>query len=80
MFEEVVEQIDIGGLIMVRAVVKNFALVAVVVDPSDYGQVIAQLEERGEVSSSLRADLALEAFLHTASYDVVIVDYLRGRQ
>ena len=78
--EEAVEQIDIGGPTMVRPAAKNFASVAVVVDPSDYGQVIAQLEERGEVSSSLRADLALEAFSHTASYDAAIVDYLRGRQ
>ncbi|MEC9399584.1 MAG: bifunctional phosphoribosylaminoimidazolecarboxamide formyltransferase/IMP cyclohydrolase [Myxococcota bacterium] len=78
--EDAVEQIDIGGPTMVRASAKNFASVAVVVDPGDYDQVIAQLDADGEVSSNLRADLAFKAFSHTASYDAAIVDYLRARQ
>lgn len=75
--EEAVEQIDIGGPTMVRASAKNFASVAVVVDPSRYPDVMKELDAFGAVSERTRASLALAAFEHTARYDAAIVDYLR---
>ena len=76
---EAVEQIDIGGPTMVRASAKNFASVAVVVDPEDYDSVARELADLGEVSASRRAELALKAFAHTAKYDAAIVEYLTSR-
>ena len=76
-FEEIVEQIDIGGPSMVRAAAKNFAHVAVVVDPSDYDQVMAEMRRKnGEISEETRFALARKAFRHTARYDGAISNYL----
>ena len=71
-----VEMIDIGGPSMVRAAAKNFANVAVVVDPSDYPVVLAALESEGGLSEEVRRGLALKAFRHTRSYDAAIADWL----
>lgn len=71
-----VEMIDIGGPSMVRAAAKNFANVAVVVDPSDYPVVLAALESEGGLSEDVRRGLALKAFRHTRSYDAAIADWL----
>lgn len=76
---EAVEQIDIGGPAMIRAAAKNFASVAVVVDPSAYDAVTDELARYGEVRATRRAELALEAFAHTASYDAAIVEYLAAQ-
>ncbi len=70
-----VEMIDIGGPSMVRAAAKNFANVAVVVDPSDYPVVLAALENGG-LSEEVRRGLALKAFRHTRSYDAAITEWL----
>ena len=70
-----VEMIDIGGPSMVRAAAKNFANVAVVVDPSDYPVVLAALENGG-LSEEVRRGLALKAFRHTRSYDAAIAEWL----
>ncbi len=78
-FDELVEEIDIGGPSMVRAAAKNHANVAIVTDPSRYGAVLAALREEGDVPPSLRATLALEAFRHTAAYDAHIASVLPGR-
>lgn len=75
---EAVEQIDIGGPTMVRAAAKNFARVAVVVNPQRYPEIIKELEERGEISPATRLDLAREAFWHTAVYDAAVANYLYG--
>ena len=75
-FAEIVEQIDIGGPTMVRAAAKNYAHVAVVVDPADYGPVLAELRAKGEVSEGTRFALACKAFRHTAHYDGAISNYL----
>jgi phosphoribosylaminoimidazolecarboxamide formyltransferase / IMP cyclohydrolase len=77
-FEEIIENIDIGGPAMIRSAAKNHERVAVVVDPADYGRVLAELSA-GEVSSALRFELARKAFAHTAAYDGAIATYL-GRQ
>jgi phosphoribosylaminoimidazolecarboxamide formyltransferase/IMP cyclohydrolase len=78
-FEEVIENIDIGGPAMIRSASKNHERVAVVVDPADYERVIAELTSAGEVSAALRFELARKAFAHTAAYDGAIASYL-GRQ
>ena len=74
-FEDVVEQIDIGGPAMVRAAAKNHLGVVVVVRPERYGQVLDALRD-GEVSVELRRRLAAEAFAHTAAYDAAISGWL----
>ncbi len=76
---EAVENIDIGGPAMIRAAAKNFAHVAVVVNPARYGQVIAELSEKGAISEEMRFRLAAEAFTHTAHYDALIAGYLSAR-
>ena len=50
-FDEVIENIDIGGPAMIRSAAKNHARVAVVVDPADYARVLAELDDAGEVSA-----------------------------
>ncbi|MFD0685481.1 bifunctional phosphoribosylaminoimidazolecarboxamide formyltransferase/IMP cyclohydrolase [Actinomadura fibrosa] len=72
--DECVEQIDIGGPTMVRAAAKNHASVAVVVDPSAYGAVLAAVEAGGFTLEERRR-LAAAAFAHTASYDVAVASW-----
>src|ERR671933_263363 len=69
--EEVIENIDIGGPSMLRSASKNFHSVYVVVDPADYGRVLAALRA-GDDDLDLRRLLAGKAFAHTASYDAAI--------
>ena len=78
-FDELVEEIDIGGPSMVRAAAKNHANVAIITDPDRYGDVLAALEETGEVPLALRSVLAVEAFRHTAAYDARISSELPPR-
>jgi phosphoribosylaminoimidazolecarboxamide formyltransferase / IMP cyclohydrolase len=75
-FEEVIENIDIGGPAMVRSAAKNHERVAVVVDPADYPRVLAELESKGEISQVLRFELCRKAFAHTAAYDGAIAGHL----
>jgi phosphoribosylaminoimidazolecarboxamide formyltransferase / IMP cyclohydrolase len=79
-FADTVEMIDVGGPTMVRAAAKNFGGVAVVVDPADYSDVLAALEEgEGIVPEPLRRRLALKAFQHTARYDAAIAEWLAAQ-
>ena len=72
-FEEVIEQIDIGGPSMVRSAAKNHRFVAIVTDPKQYGEVLAQLEEHdGALGGDLRRTLAQAAYARTAAYDAAI--------
>ena len=73
---EAIENIDIGGPAMVRSSAKNHAFVTVVVDPGDYGLIIAEIEKRGAVSPEIRKRLAVKAYRHTADYDSAIDTYL----
>jgi phosphoribosylaminoimidazolecarboxamide formyltransferase/IMP cyclohydrolase len=73
--DECVEQIDIGGPAMVRAAAKNHAGVAVVVDPSRYEWVAEQVRAGGFTLADRRA-LAVEAYRHTASYDVAVASWM----
>ncbi|KAM9454378.1 bifunctional purine biosynthesis protein ATIC [Clarias gariepinus] len=76
---EAVEQIDIGGVTLLRAAAKNHARVTVVCDPADYEQVAKEMEASSEKDTSvqMRQTLALKAFTHTAQYDDAIADYFR---
>jgi phosphoribosylaminoimidazolecarboxamide formyltransferase/IMP cyclohydrolase len=76
-FEEAIENIDIGGPAMVRASAKNHDRVTIVVDPLDYGTVLAEIDrEGGGVSAETRLRLATKAFAHTAQYDAAVAGYL----
>ena len=78
-FDELIEEIDIGGPSMVRAAAKNHANVAIVTSPVRYDAVLTAIEEEGSVGGGLRAALAIEAFRHTAAYDARIAEVLPGR-
>lgn len=73
--EDAIENIDIGGPAMIRAASKNHNSVTVVVDPADYEQVLAKLQE-GDLTVKDRRRLAAKAYAHTASYDTAITNYL----
>jgi phosphoribosylaminoimidazolecarboxamide formyltransferase / IMP cyclohydrolase len=74
---EAIEQIDVGGPTMIRAAAKNHDAVAVVTDPSQYAEVLAELESTGGVlSRETCARLAAEAFQRTSRYDAAIARYL----
>ena len=74
---EVIEKIDIGGPTMVRAAAKNHASVGVVVDPSDYDAVLADLDEHEGLTDVLRRRLASRAFQHTAAYDAAVAGWFQ---
>ena len=79
-YEEAIENIDIGGPAMLRAAAKNHAAVLVVVDPADYGALLAELDAHGGGSEfATRARLAAKAFAHTAAYDTMVAAYLTAR-
>jgi phosphoribosylaminoimidazolecarboxamide formyltransferase/IMP cyclohydrolase len=73
-----IEQIDIGGVALLRAAAKNNESVTVVCDPSDYDAVADAFAGAGP-SATMRKQLALKAFRHTADYDVAIAAYLAGQ-
>ena len=76
---QAVEQIDIGGVTLLRAAAKNFVRVTVICDPTDYAAVAEELHQNGFVSTTRRAELARKAFAHTARYDTAITNYLSGQ-
>jgi len=78
--EEAIENIDIGGPAMVRSAAKNHSRVTVVVNPANYQEILANLQEYGSVPPALRRRLAAEAFAHTAEYDRLIAGYLEKQQ
>ena len=71
-FDELIEQIDIGGPSMVRAAAKNYTDVLIVVDPADYPAVLRSLDHPGGPAVDRRFALARKAFGHTAGYDATI--------
>lgn len=74
-FLEAVENIDIGGPTMIRAAAKNFASVAVVVDPADYQLLLDHLDRQGGTDAATRLYFAQKAFRHTARYEAAIAAY-----
>lgn len=73
--EEAIEQIDIGGVALIRAAAKNHARVTLVSDPRDYASVLEELRA-GSVSPERRRALAVQGFRQTARYDRAISRYL----
>lgn len=77
-FDEIIENIDIGGPAMVRSAAKNFADVLIVTDPADYTPVLEAL--RGSLDdTAFRRNLMVKAFEHTAAYDSMIAGYMNRR-
>ena len=74
--ELAIENIDIGGPSMLRSAAKNFRDVIVLSDPADYQDVIAALQQEGDLSYEQRLALSAKAFGHTAHYDSLISNYL----
>jgi len=77
---EAVEQIDVGGVTLLRGAAKNFERVTVVCDPDDYVSVLEELRAEGAVSPGTRQRLALKAFAQTRDYDAAIQAYLGQTQ
>lgn len=77
--EDAIEQIDIGGPAMLRAAAKNHRAVMVVIDPERYAAVLDTLAAGDWDAPGLRAQLAVEAFGHTAAYDAAIHQWLQSR-
>jgi phosphoribosylaminoimidazolecarboxamide formyltransferase / IMP cyclohydrolase len=74
---DAIENIDIGGVTLLRAAAKNHERVTVLCDSNDYSKVLNEINEFGGTQASTRQLLALKAFTHTAEYDSVISDYFR---
>ena len=80
-FDEIIENIDLGGPAMLRSAAKNFARVAVATDPAQYAGIVAELETNdGALSGKTRFDLAVSAFNNVAFYDACISNYLSSLQ
>ncbi len=77
-FDEIIENIDIGGPTMVRSAAKNFKDVMIVTDPNDYNRVIDALKNNKN-TLEFRRDLMIKAFEHTGAYDAMIANYMNER-
>jgi len=74
--EELIENIDIGGLTMLRSAAKNFESVSVVTDPEDFERVAKELESAGDTKLATRLELARKVFAATSRYDGLITTEL----
>src|SRR5687767_8677441 len=77
--EDVIEQIDIGGPAILRSAAKNFSSVFVLVDPTDYGRVLATLEADDD-DLDLRRLLAAKVYAHTSAYDAIIANWFAAQR
>jgi len=77
-FEEVIENIDIGGPSLIRAAAKNFKYVSVLTSPEQYSDFIEKLNSNS-VNENYRLNLAYKAFSHTADYDTAISNYFENK-
>jgi phosphoribosylaminoimidazolecarboxamide formyltransferase / IMP cyclohydrolase len=75
--DETIENIDVGGPAMIRGAAKNHAYVTVVVEPSDYPRILAELDEGG-IAFETRRRLAAKAYARTAAYDAAISGWFTG--
>ncbi|PSK55215.1 phosphoribosylaminoimidazolecarboxamide formyltransferase/IMP cyclohydrolase [Elsinoe australis] len=75
---EAVEEIDIGGVTLIRAAAKNHSRVTILSDPSDYHDFLSELD-KGDVSEKSRQQYALKAFEHTSDYDTAIAEFFRKK-
>lgn len=76
--DEALENIDIGGVSLLRAAAKNFQNVIVLSDPGDYAEILKYLDLMEDVPEDARRRLAVKAFLHTAGYDGAITQYFQS--
>ena len=74
-YQEVIENIDIGGVTLIRAAAKNHERVTLVCDPADYESILDALQ-KGEIQFTTRKRLAIKGFKATAQYDAIISEYL----
>lgn len=72
-----IEEIDIGGVTLLRAAAKNHARVSIISSPSDYDVILSEWKESGKVSDETKRGLAIKAFESTKAYDEAIADYFR---
>ncbi len=77
-FDEIIENIDIGGPAMVRSAAKNFQDVLIITDVSDYDKVIEAIKT-GKNDAIFRRDFMIKAYEHTAAYDSMIANYMNQR-
>jgi phosphoribosylaminoimidazolecarboxamide formyltransferase/IMP cyclohydrolase len=78
--EDAIENIDIGGPSMLRSAAKNHRFVTVVVDPSDYDGLMAEMKaNNGDTTLEFRQKCALKVFNTTALYDSMIFNYLNSK-
>ncbi len=70
--EECIENIDIGGVALIRAAAKNHEFVTIVTDPADYAAILAEIAAAGGIGRALRRTLARKAYAFTAAYDAAI--------
>ena len=76
-FDDIIENIDIGGPAMLRAAAKNFAYVAVATDPAQYAGLVEELDANdGQLSAKTRFRLSVAAFNRVAQYDAAISNVL----
>ena len=76
--EEAVEDIDIGGVTLIRAAAKNHSRVTILSDPEDYAAFLKELDSGG-ITEKSRNLYAAKAFAHTADYDNAIADFWRKK-
>lgn len=75
--DEVIDQVDIGGIAMIRSAAKNFRYVAVATNPNHYPLLVHEMQaHEGGVSFTTRFRLAQEAFAETARYDRLLAEWL----
>ena len=78
--DEAIEEIDIGGVTLLRASAKNYKYVVGVVNPDRYEQIIYELKTNNcEISERARLSLAIEVFRHTSDYDAIIANFLSSQ-
>jgi len=75
---EAIEEIDIGGVTLIRAAAKNHGRVTILTNPSDYPEFLKELQS-GNISDASRKLYALQAFEHTADYDAAISHFFRNQ-
>ncbi|MBI5950602.1 MAG: hypothetical protein HY865_02995 [Chloroflexi bacterium] len=75
-YADAIENIDIGGVTLIRAAAKNHERVTLICDPSDYASILEEIRS-GSISPQTRAKLAVKGFASTAHYDTAIHAYLK---
>jgi len=79
-YADAIENIDIGGVTLIRAAAKNHERVTLVCDPADYTHVLEVLRKGGEIPFPMRKHLAVKGFESTMHYDTAIHEYLKKQK